>query len=150
MLDIYVDADACPVKDEVYRVARRYDLKVYVVSDNRIHVPARVRAELVVVRRGWNAADDWIAEHVGADDIAVSSDIPLADRCIKKGARVLGPKGEEFTENSIGEAMATRDLMNELRQMGAVTGGPSPFAPKDRSRFLAKLDTIVQAIRHRR
>ena len=150
MLDIYVDADACPVKDEVYRVARRYDLKVFVVSDNRIHVPARVRAELVVVRRGYNAADDWIAERIEANDIAVSSDIPLADRCIKKGARVLGPKGEEFTENSIGEAMATRDLMNELRQMGAVTGGPSPFAPKDRSRFLAQLDTIVQAIRHRK
>jgi uncharacterized protein YaiI (UPF0178 family) len=149
MLDIYVDGDACPVKDEVYRVALRHDLKVYVVSDGplRAHAPGRV--EFIRVRQGYNAADDWMAERVEEGDIAITSDIPLADRCLKKGARVVGPNGRAFTEDSIGEAMAKRELMDHLRQMGAVTGGPPPFVPADRSRFLARLEETIQAIRRK-
>ena len=148
-MPIYVDADACPVKEEIYRVARRYGIKVYVVSNAPLRVPSEDLVELVVVRGGFDAADDWIAEHVGADDITVTADIPLADRCLRKGARVLGPKGEPFTEGSIGEAMATRALLDMLRQSGVVGGGPAPFAKADRSRFLSKLDDTIHAIRRR-
>jgi uncharacterized protein YaiI (UPF0178 family) len=147
MLDIYVDGDACPVKEEVYRVALRHDLKVYVVSDGPLRAQAKGRVEFVRVRQGFNAADDWIAERAGEGDIAVTADIPLADRCLKRGARVVAPNGREFTENSIGEAMANRELMDQLRQMGAVTGGPPPFAPADRSRFLGRLEETIRAIR---
>ncbi len=147
MLDVYVDGDACPVKDEVYRVALRHDLKVYVVSDGPLRADARGRVEFVRVRQGFNAADDWIAERTGEGDIAVTSDIPLADRCLKKGARVVAPNGREFTEASIGEALAKRELMDNLRQMGAITGGPPPFVQADRSRFLARLEETIQAIR---
>jgi uncharacterized protein YaiI (UPF0178 family) len=149
MLDVYVDGDACPVKDEVYRVAARHDLKVYVVSDGPLRAEARGRVEFIRVKQGWNAADDWIAERAGAGDIAVTSDIPLADRCLKSGARVVAPNGREFTEDSIGEALAKRELMDHLRQMGAVTGGPAPFVPADRSRFLARLEEVIQGIRRR-
>ena len=147
MLDVYVDGDACPVKEEVYRVAARHDLKVYVVSDGPLRGGAKGRVEFIRVAQGYNAADDWIAERAGEGDIAVTSDIPLADRCIKKGARVVTPNGREFTEDSIGEAMAKRELMDHLRQMGTITGGPPPFAPADRSRFLARLEETIQAIR---
>jgi uncharacterized protein YaiI (UPF0178 family) len=147
MLDVYVDGDACPVKDEVYRVAARHDLKVYVVSDGPLRAEAEGRVEFIRVKQGWNAADDWIAERAGAGDIAVTSDIPLADRCLKNGARVVAPNGREFTEDSIGEALAKRELMDHLRQMGAVTGGPAPFVPADRSRFLARLEEVIQGIR---
>jgi uncharacterized protein YaiI (UPF0178 family) len=150
MLDVYVDGDACPVKDEVYRVALRHDLKVYVVSDGPLRADARGRVEFIRVRQGFNAADDWIAERAGDGDIAITADIPLADRCIKNGARVVAPNGREFTEDSIGEAMAKRELMDQLRQMGAITGGPPPFAPADRSRFLARLEETIQAIRRRK
>jgi uncharacterized protein YaiI (UPF0178 family) len=149
MLDVYVDGDACPVKDEVYRVAARHDLKVYVVSDGPLRAEARGRVEFIRVKQGWNAADDWIAERAGVGDIAITSDIPLADRCLKNGARVVAPNGREFTEDSIGEALAKRELMDHLRQMGAVTGGPAPFAPADRSRFLARLEEAIQGIRRR-
>jgi len=149
MLDVYVDGDACPVKDQVYRVALRHDLKVYVVSDGPLRAQAPGRVEFIRVRQGYNAADDWIAERAGEGDIAVTSDIPLADRCLKKGARVVAPNGREFTEDSIGEAMARRELMDQLRQMGAVTGGPPPFVPADRSRFLARLEETIQAIRRK-
>jgi uncharacterized protein YaiI (UPF0178 family) len=149
MLDVYVDGDACPVKDEVYRVAARHDLKVYVVSDGPLRAAAPGRVEFVRVKQGWNAADDWIAERAGVGDIAVTSDIPLADRCLKNGARVVAPNGREFTEDSIGEALAKRELMDHLRQMGAVTGGPAPFVPADRSRFLARMEEAIQAIRRR-
>jgi len=149
MLDLYVDGDACPVKDEVYRVALRHDLKVYVVSDGALRASAPGRVEFVRVKQGWNAADDWIAERAGVGDIAVTSDIPLADRCLKNGARVVAPNGREFTEDSIGEALAKRELMDHLRQMGAVTGGPAPFVPADRSRFLARLEEAIQATRRR-
>ena len=149
MLEIYVDGDACPVKDEVYRVALRHDLKVYVVSDGPLRASAPGRVEFVRVKQGYNAADDWIADHAGAGDIAVTSDIPLADRCLKNGARVVAPNGREFTEDSIGEALGNRELMDHLRQMGAVTGGPKPFTPADRSRFLARLEETIQAIKRR-
>ena len=150
MLDVYVDGDACPVKEEVYRVAARHDLKVYVVSDGPLRGGAKGRVEFIRVAQGYNAADDWIAERAGEGDIAVTSDIPLADRCIKKGARVVTPNGREFTEDSIGEAMAKRELMDHLRQMGTITGGPPPFAPADRSRFLARLEETIQAIRRQK
>ena len=150
MLDVYVDGDACPVKDEVYRVAARHDLKVFVVSDGPLRAEAKGRVEFVRVRQGFNAADDWIADRVGEGDIVVTSDIPLADRCLKKRARVVAPNGRGFTEDSIGEAMAKRELMDQLRQMGAITGGPAPFAPADRSRFLGRLEDTIQAIRRLR
>jgi uncharacterized protein YaiI (UPF0178 family) len=146
-MSIFVDADACPVKDEVYRVARRYGIKVFLVSNASIFVPKDDLFELVVVRGGFDAADDWIAERVGEGDIAVTTDIPLADRCLKKGARVLSPKGQPFTEDSIGEALATRALLDMLRQSGAFGGGPAPFSPADRSRFLSKLDENIHAVR---
>lgn len=143
MLDIYVDGDACPVKDEVYRVAGRHGLKVFLVSNAPLRVPAAGRVERVRVRGGFGVADDWIAEHIQSGDIAVTADIPLADRCLKKDARVLAPNGTAFTEASIGNALATRDLMDHLRQMGQITGGPAPFTPADRSRFLSQLDQLI-------
>jgi uncharacterized protein YaiI (UPF0178 family) len=146
-MSIYVDGDACPVKEEVYRVARRYGIKVYVVSNASLRVPPDDLIELVVVRGGFDAADDWIAEQIGAGDIAITADIPLADRCLRKGAHVLGPKGQPFSEHSMGDALATRALMDMLRQSGVVGGGPAPFAKADRSRFLSKLDDTIHAIR---
>ena len=149
-MPIYVDGDACPVKDEVYRVAGRHGLKVIVVSNSPLRVPTSDLVELVVVRGGFDVADDWIVEHVGPGDVAITSDIPLADRCLTKGARVLGPKGHEFTEDAIGEALATRALLDMLRQSGQFGGGPAPFAKADRSRFLAKLDELLHALRRGR
>ena len=146
-MPIYVDADACPVKDEVYRVARRYEIKVFVVSNAPLRVPQEPLIELVVVRGGFDAADDWIVEHAGVGDIAITADIPLAGRCLSRGVRVLGPKGLEFTEDAIGDALATRALLDMLRQSGEFTGGPAPFAKSDRSRFLSKLDEMIHAVR---
>ena len=146
-MTIYIDADGCPVKHEVYRVARRYGIKVCVVSNAALVVPKDDLIEMVVVRRGFDAADDWIANHIVAGDIVVTSDIPLAGRCLRLGARVLGPTGNMFTEDSIGEAMATRGLLEMLRQVGEHVGGPAPIAKGDRSRFLSKLDEAVHAIR---
>ena len=149
-MSIYVDADACPVKEEVYRVARRHGVKVYVVANAPLRVPPEDLIELVVVRGGFDAADDWIAAHAGPGDVAVTADIPLAARCLKEGARVLGPKGDVFTEDAIGEALATRALLEMLRQSGTVGGGPAPFAKADRSRFLSKLDEALHAVRRQR
>jgi uncharacterized protein YaiI (UPF0178 family) len=149
-MPIYVDGDACPVKEEVYRVARRHAVKVFVVANSSMRVPTEELIELVVVKGGFDVADDWIVERIGEGDLAITTDIPLADRCLRKGARVLGPKGHPFTEDSIGEALATRALMDMLRQGGAIGGGPAPFAKEDRSRFLAKLDEILHAIRRAR
>jgi uncharacterized protein YaiI (UPF0178 family) len=146
-MTIYVDGDACPVKDEVYRVARRYGIKVLVVANAPLRVPPDDLIEAVVVRGGFDAADDWIVERIGPGDIAITADIPLAERCLHRGARVLGPKGQPFTEGAIGEAMATRALLDMLRQSGAYGGGPAPFAKADRSRFLAKLDETIHAVR---
>jgi len=145
VLEIYIDADACPVKEEVYRVAPRYDLRVFVVSNNGMRVPTAAWLEAVVLTSG--IVDDWIVERVGVGDIVITSDIPLAGRCLEKGAWVISPKGHAFTDDSIGEALATRALMEELRQMGTVTGGPAPMAKQDRSRFLSRLDETIHAIR---
>ncbi len=147
MLDIFIDADACPVKNEVYRVANRYRLKVTLVANAWMRVPNDGAVSLKVVDDGFDAADDWIVENVQPDDIVVTADIPLASRCLKKGARVIGTTGTPFTEDSIGDVVATRDLMSELREAGEITGGPAPLKKSDRSRFLQKLDEIVQAIR---
>jgi len=146
-VEIYVDADGCPVKDEVYRVAQRYGLAVHVVANKTLRVPLQPNVRAVRVDGGFDAADDWIAERAGAGDIVVTTDVPLAARCVKRGARALGPKGREFTEESIGDALATRDLMDHLRQMGVETGGPAAFEAKDRSRFLQKLDELIHTIR---
>ena len=150
MLDIFVDADGCPVKQEVYGVAKRYGLKVTVVSNSRMRIPQEDWVELVVVDGQFDAADDWIVEHARENDIVVSGDIPLASRCLKKGALVLGPTGRVFTEDSIGEALANRALLSHLRELGTLTGGPASLGKRDRSRFLQRLDETIQAIRSRK
>ncbi len=147
MLDIYVDADACPVKNEIYRVAERYDLRVKVVANMWMRVPDHPKIVLVTVADSLDAADDWIAERVGCGDIVVTADVPLAARCVKNGARAIGPNGHVFTEDSIGDTLATRNLMAELRETGEIRGGGRPFGKQDRSRFLQALDGTIQAIR---
>lgn len=146
MTRIYIDADGCPVKQEVYKVAWRHGLKVTVVANARMRVPEDEDVEQVVVDGSFDAADDWIVSRVSRDDIVISSDIPLAARALEKGARVLGPNGREFTPDSIGEAMANRELMAYLRESGTLTGGPAPFEKRDRSRFLQRLEEIIQSI----
>ncbi|MBN2556483.1 MAG: YaiI/YqxD family protein [Anaerolineales bacterium] len=147
MLNIYIDADACPVKAEVYRVAGRYGLEVTVVANSWMRVPEAAWITLEVVEDGPDVADDWIVDHLEPGDIVITGDIPLASRCLKRGARALGSTGKPFTEDNIGQAVATRDLLSDLRGAGEITGGPKPLTPRDRSRFLQKLDEIVQAIR---
>ncbi|MET0269376.1 MAG: YaiI/YqxD family protein, partial [Sphingomonas sp.] len=137
---ILVDGDACPVKDEVYKVARRYDLQVRVVTNAYIRVPAEPLFRRVLVGSGFDAADDWIAEAAGARSIVITADILLADRCVKAGATVLGPNGRAFDAASIGNAVATRALRADLRAMDEVRSGPPPFSKADRSRFLSSLD----------
>ena len=150
MLDIFIDGDGCPVKQEVYRVAKRYGLKVTLVSNSRMGAPQQGWLELVVVAGQFNAADDWIVEHVSEDDIVITGDIPLASRCLEKDARVLAPLGRIFTKESIGDALAGRELLSHLRDLGNITGGPTPFEKRDRSRFLQRLDETIQAIRSRK
>ena len=140
---IYLDADACPVKDEAYRVAARHGLKTFVVANSFINAPRDPAIERVVVAEGPDKADDWIAERVARGAIVVTADIPLAARCVKVGADVIAPNGKPFTEASIGMALATRNLMQDLREQGAVTGGPRPFARQDRSAFLSSLDLAI-------
>lgn len=147
---IYVDADACPVKEEVYRVARRCRLEVRVVANAPIRIPSDVAVELIVVGHGDDVADDWIAERAGTGDIVVTADVLLADRCLKARARVIDPKGREFTDDSIGAQVAGRELSRRLRESGIETGGPSPMEKKDRGRFLNTLDTVIQALRRER
>jgi uncharacterized protein len=144
---IYVDADACPVKEEVYRVAHRHAVKVFVVSNAFMMVPRDPLIERVVVGQGFDAADDWIAERAGPGDVVVTSDIPLAHRAVKAGAAVLAPNGRAFDEASIGMALATRDLLQELRASGAATGGPKPFSARDRSVFLSALEQALRRIK---
>ena len=146
-LRIFIDADACPVKDETYRVAARYKLKVYVVANSPILIPRAPGLERVVVEAGPDVADDWIVEHAGRGAIVVTADVPLASRCVKKGADVLAPTGKPFSETSIGMALATRNLMDSLRSAGQTTGGPPPFGPRDRSRFLGALDNVVTRLK---
>jgi uncharacterized protein YaiI (UPF0178 family) len=147
---IYVDADACPVKDEIYRVAARYSLPVSVVAGQFIRVPQDPMIERVAAGSGMDAADDWIAERAGPGDIVVTSDIPLASRCVKAGAEVIAPNGKPFTEQSMGMTLAVRNLMTDLRSSGEVTGGPKSFAPRDRSAFLSALDQTIRRIQRQR
>ena len=149
MLNIFIDADACPVKKEVYRVASRYSLNVTLVANSWMRVPDEVWISLEVVEGGLDAADDWIVEHVQPDDIVITADIPLASRCLKKGARVIGSTGKPFTEDNICQAVATRDLLSGLREAGEITGGPPPLKKPDRSRFLHQLDEVIQSIRRK-
>jgi uncharacterized protein YaiI (UPF0178 family) len=146
---IFVDADACPVKNEIYRVAERYGIKVYVVANSFMNVPRSGLIERVIVSEGPDIADDWIAQRVGASDIVITADIPLAGRCVKNGATVLSPTGRLFDNDAIGLAVATRDLMTDLRSAGAVTRGPPPLSRQDISKFLQALDLAVTRIRRR-
>ena len=148
MITLLINADACPVKQEVYRVAERHLLKgiaikVFVVSNSPIAVPRDEMIERVVVASGMDEADNWIAERAQRGDIVVTADVPLASRCVKAGATVLAPNGKPFTEDMIGAALATRNLMESLRSSGEITGGPKPFTPRDRSAFLAALDQAI-------
>ncbi len=147
MTEIYVDSDACPVKPEVIRVAKRYGLGVTFVSNSWMRLPEEWGAKMVVVEGQFDAADDWIVERVMKEDIVVTEDIPLAHRCIKAGARVIGPKGRLFTEENIGNILGTRDLLHVLRGAGEISGGPAPFQNEDRSQFLQGLDQIIQDIK---
>jgi uncharacterized protein YaiI (UPF0178 family) len=149
-VNIYIDADACPVKDETIRVAARHGLKTHLVSDGGIRPSRNPLVELVIVDRGPDAADDWVAEHIQQADICVTNDIPLAARCLERGALAIKPNGEPFTENAIGMALANRELMQSLRESGEITGGPRPFSKSDRSKFLNRLETTVQQARRLR
>ena len=145
---IYIDADACPVKQEIYRVAERHALKgtamkVFVVSNSPIAVPRDELIERIVVGDGMDEADNWIADRAGRGDVVITADIPLASRCVRSGATAIAPNGKPFSEDSIGITLATRNLMDSLRSAGAVTGGPKPFAPRDRSNFLSALEQAL-------
>jgi uncharacterized protein len=147
-ITIYIDADACPVKQEIYRVAERHALKgvalkVLVVSNSPIAIPRDELIQRVVVGAGMDEADLWIAERAKHGDIVVTADVPLASRAVKSGAQVIAPNGKAFTEASIGETLATRNLLDSLRSAGAITGGPKPFSPRDRSNFLSALDQAM-------
>jgi uncharacterized protein YaiI (UPF0178 family) len=144
---IYVDADACPVKDEIYRVAERLACHVTVVAGNFIRVPASPWIDRIAAGPGLDAADDWIAERAGPGDVVITADIPLASRCVKTGAAVLSPTGKAFSEENIGMTLAVRNLMHDLRSAGEVTGGPSSFSPRDRSAFLAALDQTIRRVK---
>ena len=146
---IFIDADACPVKPEIYRVAERYGLRVFVVANSFMAVPRSELIERVIVSEGPDVADGWIVERVSARDIVITADIPLAGRCVKKGASVIGPTGKHFTEDSIGMALATRDLLTDLRSAGAATRGPPPLSRQDLSRFLSALDLAVTRLKRK-
>jgi uncharacterized protein YaiI (UPF0178 family) len=150
LLHIFIDADACPVKQEVYRVAKRYGLKVTLVANSWMRTPEEPGIALEVVKDDFDAADDWIVDRSGPDDIVITADILLAGRCLQEGARVIGPTGKPFTEENIGAAIATRELLAELRVTGEVAGGPPPLDKRDRSRFLQQLDQEIQSIRRSR
>ena len=147
MTDIYVDGDACPVREEIYRVAARLRLNVFVVSNGSrpIRPPSTSNVSMILVGDTADAADDWIAEHVSAIDVCVTSDIPLASRCLKKLSRVVSPTGKQWTQANIGNALAGREIARHLRELGTNTRGPAALTKKDRSRFLSALDTAVQA-----
>ena len=147
MLDVYVDADACSVKNEVYKVAGRYGLKVTVVANQYLNLPMDPNIQMEVVSGNFDAADDWIVENITEGDILITSDILLADRCIKLKARVLGQKGRELSEENIGSALAYRDLNSHLRDTGHKNTGPSAMTQTDRSQFLSRLDQIIQSLK---
>ncbi len=152
-MHLYVDADACPVKEEIYKVARRHRLEVTLVSNSWMRTPLDERIRLEKVAAGPDVADDWIAERVEIGDIVITADILLAGRCLKRGARVIGPTGSPFTEENIGDAIATRELLADLRSGGESTGGPAPITARDRSRFLQELENargMRSSLRHER
>jgi uncharacterized protein YaiI (UPF0178 family) len=144
MIAIFVDADACPVKDEVYVVATRYGLRVAVVANAPLYVPSGMGVQLILVGQGADAADDWIAENLQAGDVVITADVPLAARCLDAGGHALGPSGRVFDLDSIGGALAMRDLLASRREAGERTRGPTPLSAKDRARFLDALDRVVQ------
>ena len=148
--EIYVDADACPVKKEIFKVAERHGLVVHVVSADIIALPRDETIRRVVVGPAFDAADDWIAERAGPGDVVVTADVPLAGRCVKAGAAVVGPTGKVFDETSVGGQLATRNLMADLREAGVVTGGPRPFSDRDRSRFLSVLHETIERLKRGR
>jgi hypothetical protein len=147
LLNVFVDADACPVKQEVYRVAARYHIGVTLVANSWMRVPTEDGIVLHVVGDGVDEADNWIVANVTPHDIVITADVLLASRCIKAGAHAIGPTGKAFTEENIGDAVATRNLLAELRGNGEITGGPAPFSKRDRSSFLQKLDQVIQMVR---
>ncbi|EGF91742.1 hypothetical protein ABI_01720 [Asticcacaulis biprosthecium C19] len=142
-ITVYIDADACPVKDETYKVAARYGLPVFVVSNSFIQIPKSPQISRMIVDAGPDIADDWIAEKVVAGDVVVTNDIPLAGRVLEKDGHALAPNGRAFTKDSIGAALAQRALMEHIRSTGEITGGPPPFSGSDRSQFLQTLDQII-------
>jgi len=146
MTEIYVDADACPVRDEIFKVATRLGVNVLVVSNGSrpIRPPGLVNVRMVIVGEGADVADDWIAERITADDVCVTSDIPLASRCLEKGARALAPNARRWTADNIGNALAGRQVSQHMREIGLRTGGPAPLTQADRSRFLSELDTMLR------
>ncbi len=148
-MHIFIDADACPVKPEIYKVAKRYELDVTLVANSWMRTPDRKQITLEVVGDGFDEADDWIVEHVKAFDIVITADVPLADRCVKKEACVLSPTGRVFDEDNMGHILATRDLLTELRAAGEVTSGPKPLEQRDRSRFLQEFDRVIQMIKRK-
>jgi uncharacterized protein YaiI (UPF0178 family) len=147
MLEIYVDADGCPVKDEVYRVAGRYGLTVWVVANAWLRVPDDTSVRRVTVGEGLDRADDWIAARIGPGDIAITPDVPLAARCVQRGARVIAPDGRSLDESTVGAALADRNLMTALREAGEIRGGGRPFTRRNRARFVNALDAAIQANR---
>ncbi len=147
MLKIYIDADACAVKEETYKVAKRYDLITYVVANQYLNVPLDINIRMEVVDDGFDAADDWIVEKAQADDIVITSDLLLAERCVKNGCRVIGQKGNELTPENIGGAISGREIATHLRDLGTSGTGPSAMSKADRSKFLSKLDQVIQAIK---
>lgn len=147
MIKIYIDGDGCPVKEETYRVAIRHQIPVILVANKPLNCPLHPLIQMKVVPQGPDEADNWIAEQIQEKDICITSDIPLADRCLKKASRVLDARGEEFTEDMIGDAMATRELMKHLRELGEARGGPPPFEKRDRSAFLGALERVIQSIK---
>ncbi len=149
-IEIFIDADACPVKDEIYKVAHRYGLQTHVVSNAFMMIPAHPRIERVIVDAGPDVADDWIAEHAQPGDMVVTNDIPLAERILAVGAVAIAPNGRVFTRDSIGSAIAQRAIMEQIRSTGAITGGPPPFGKADRSRFLQALDEAINRQRRLR
>lgn len=146
---IYIDADACPVKDETYRVAARHRLKVFLVANSWIAIPRDAEVERVIVAAGPDVADDWIVERVEEGDLVITADVPLAARVVAKGAEAIGPTGKPFTAASIGMQLATRNLMADLREVGEITRGPRPFSPRDRSEFLQSLERAVQRLKRK-
>ena len=143
-IQIYVDSDACPVKEEIMRVAKRHELKVIFVANSWMRLPEDWNAELIVVDDQFDAADNLIVEHIKAHDVVITADIPLADRCIKAGGHVVGVDGRLFTPDNIGDILASRNLLHSLRGAGEITGGPAPFSQADRSKFLQAMEKIIQ------